>query len=328
MAALDVLEMRNDSKKKEFSCFVFNIRRYGIHCFCFIAVALLVCGCVDKKLNERNGICEYSYPQVPFYIHAKSEKLNYIALNFWNNYSFNDSTLVGHVTFAEKLLAEYLSLLQVVDDSIRSVAVFKLIEQIDAGASMQFLTRFADLLEFYLYDPNSPYKNEEVYILFLQYMANSNKAGEAFKVRSRYQLEVALKNRQGEVAANFTYVLSNGKKGKLHDIKSDYTILFFNNPDCADCKRVKEILATAPIFVQNHGLKIVAIYPDEDLELWRKTEYPESWINGYNEDIEANGTYDLRAIPTLYLLDSEKRVILKDANIQTIADWMDKTMLL
>ncbi|MBO7320662.1 MAG: DUF5106 domain-containing protein, partial [Bacteroidales bacterium] len=48
--------------------------------------------------------------------------------------------------------------------------------------------------------------------------------------------------------------------------------------------------------------------------------YPENWINCHNEDLKIRGEnlYDVRAIPSLYLLDREKRVILKDApvNIQ------------
>lgn len=63
-------------------------------------------------------------------------------------------------------------------------------------------------------------------------------------------------------------------------------------------------------------LKIVAIYPDEDLEAWRKhlKEIPAEWINGYDADLtmRKEESYDLRAIPSLYLLDKDKKVLLKD----------------
>ena len=43
--------------------------------------------------------------------------------------------------------------------------------------------------------------------------------------------------------------------------------------------------------------------------------YPEEWYNGFNPDfiLRGNTIYCVRAIPSLYLLDAEKRVILKDA---------------
>ena len=56
--------------------------------------------------------------------------------------------------------------------------------------------------------------------------------------------------------------------------------------------------------------------PDTDLEAWREhlQDYPASWINGYDADqrIEKERLYDLKAIPALYLLDKQKRVMAKD----------------
>ena len=44
--------------------------------------------------------------------------------------------------------------------------------------------------------------------------------------------------------------------------------------------------------------------------------YPEEWYNGFDPDlvIRTDHLYNVRAIPSLYLLDAEKRVILKDAH--------------
>ena len=41
---------------------------------------------------------------------------------------------------------------------------------------------------------------------------------------------------------------------------------------------------------------------------------PSRWIVGYDEGMKITETksYDLRAIPSLYLLDSTKRVLIKD----------------
>ena len=62
--------------------------------------------------------------------------------------------------------------------------------------------------------------------------------------------------------------------------------------------------------------KVLVIYPDKYLAAWREHlgDYPESWINAYDKDgvLTSERLYDLKAIPALYLLDSDKRVMAKD----------------
>jgi hypothetical protein len=64
-------------------------------------------------------------------------------------------------------------------------------------------------------------------------------------------------------------------------------------------------------------LAVVNVYIDEDIQAWRSymPVYPEEWYNGFDPDfvLRSNEIYAVRAIPSLYLLDHEKRVILKDA---------------
>ena len=69
--------------------------------------------------------------------------------------------------------------------------------------------------------------------------------------------------------------------------------------------------------LQKGTLKILAIYPDEQLDEWYKhlAEMPAKWINGYDKGslIERENLYSLRAIPALYLLDKNKCVLVKDS---------------
>ena len=64
-------------------------------------------------------------------------------------------------------------------------------------------------------------------------------------------------------------------------------------------------------------LKVVDIYIDQEIDLWkeRMASYPKNWINGYDPDyvIRQDLIYDVRAVPSIYLLDRDKTVLLKDA---------------
>jgi hypothetical protein len=82
---------------------------------------------------------------------------------------------------------------------------------------------------------------------------------------------------------------------------------------------MKAALNELPIIsemVKTGDLKILAMYTDQDEKLWLDSlkSYPAKWIAGRdeNEYLYKNKVYDLRAIPTIYLLDKQKKVLLKD----------------
>ena len=86
------------------------------------------------------------------------------------------------------------------------------------------------------------------------------------------------------------------------------------------CRTVREGICSSEILmkaVSSGRLKVLAIYPDQDLDEWLRyrSEMPSSWINGYDREcvLRTDGTYNLAAIPSLYLLDKDKTVLVKDA---------------
>ena len=84
------------------------------------------------------------------------------------------------------------------------------------------------------------------------------------------------------------------------------------------CRDIQQQILASEIISQLQAaghLKVVALYPDQDITLWKAHPLPAEWINGYDKGcvVEKNRLYDLRAIPALYLLDSQKRVLVKDS---------------
>ena len=126
-------------------------------------------------------------------------------------------------------------------------------------------------------------------------------------------------NRLGEKAADFAFTLRNGRVVTLYGIDAEYTIVFFSNPGCPNCREVMEELQNLPgvdNLIADKILAVANVYPDEDLGEWIKYSeiYPKNWLNGYDHLMAVQNTplYNIRAIPSVYLLDGEKRVILKD----------------
>ncbi|KAA5118039.1 DUF5106 domain-containing protein, partial [Bacteroides fragilis] len=55
-----------------------------------------------------------------------------------------------------------------------------------------------------------------------------------------------------------------------------------------------------------------------------RNDFAKEWTNGYDKElvIKNKNLYDLRAIPTLYLLDKNKTVLLKDATLQKVEQYL------
>ena len=83
---------------------------------------------------------------------------------------------------------------------------------------------------------------------------------------------------------------------------------------------------TCALPISAKKLKVLSIYPDEELDEWKKhrNDFAKEWTNGYDKElvIKNKNLYDLRAIPTLYLLDKNKTVLLKDATLQKVEQYL------
>ena len=170
--------------------------------------------------------------------------------------------------------------------------------------------RILSLAQKYLYDPNSPYRDEDIYGRL------------AAPCGGDLEREAALcaLNSRGCVASDFVYEDARGRRHSLHETAAPWTVLFFSNPGCAACKEIIDALGSDPkvsYAIETGLVAVVNIYIDEDLEAWRDylPNYPKSWHCGFDPlfTLRDDNKYHIRAIPSVYLLDSEKKVILKDA---------------
>lgn len=265
----------------------------------------------------------FRLPQIPPVLTSPGDRASYLVAHYWDGFDFSDTALIFRPEITEQAFADFLDVLPHVSADESDRALRGLMASASADRSM--LMYFSGLAEKYLYDPNSPFRNEDFYIPVLEYIVSLPALAEAYKVRSRYRLDLALKNRPGDVAADFAYTLPDGKGGRLSEVKSEYTVLFFNDPDCGDCLFTKSFIAGSALFrklLAAKRLTVLAVYPDGDLSLWTKTTYPPAWINGSNPALSGARLYDLKAMPTLYLLDRNKRVLLKDAPVERIEKWL------
>ena len=185
-------------------------------------------------------------------------------------------------------------------------------EQNDATA------RFLTLAEKYLYDPNSPYRNDERYLLFLQYAATHQFADYTTNPRYQKHYTMVQKNRVGTPAADFPFTTQAGEEGHLYGVQSPYILLFFHDPNCEECQWVKQQLESQHAHFAQKGVQVVAVYIDDEIEAWKSASYPSAWLSVYAPEIDQQDLYNIKALPTLYLLDTQKRVLLKDVRLEEV----------
>ena len=78
--------------------------------------------------------------------------------------------------------------------------------------------------------------------------------------------------------------------------------------------------------LQDARVKVLAVYPYDDTELWKQKtlQTPGNWIDARGADGESlESLYFIQATPSLYLLDSQKRVLLKDAPPQAVIRYLN-----
>ena len=262
-----------------------------------------------KQLNFIPALAPAMLPQ--------EQKMEYMREHYWDKFDFADTTFVNQIDSTKMLTAFAVYATGYIPDSLAYKYMPRLMQR--ASTSKRMYTYFLMLAEGVLHDPNSPLRNDEKYIPVLESAVQSSWLDEYERMPYEYDLEIARQNRIGRIANDFTYTLTSGRTATLHNIKADYTLIFISTPGCPMCREVKEQITTSPMLqelIERKELKVLVIYPDTDLEAWREhlQDYPASWINGYdaNQRIEKERLYDLKAIPALYLLDKQKRVMAKD----------------
>ena len=287
-------------------------------------LALTLCGACGGRADSDAGKAseewqlELPAPAVPDSITEPEERAAWAALHWWDDLDFSDHRRSLDTAFMEQNFSNFISVAAYADSIGRVQGVERLMKRAEAdSAAWRFVV---DVAEKYLYDPNSPFRSDELYAPFLRAQLASPLADEARRVRDAHRLKMAMKNRVGTRATNFRFVTADGRDMSLSDVRSEKEILLiFYNPDCESCGEVVERFGKLPM---TEWFTVLAIDAESDRGRWEATkmDMPEGWTVGYAlSPILDEDMYDLKASPTIYVLDSTGVVIAKDIPPESLA---------
>lgn len=307
------------------------MKRYFLRLFYIVLVACGVMSCgrgansatatteiaTENESGQQVATPRVFVPQLAPAMMPQEEKITYMAEHYWDKFDFADTVFIAEIDSTRMLTAMAVYARGYVPDSLVQRSMSRLMQK--ASTSKRMFEYFLMLADGVLHDPNSPLRDDERYIPVLEAAIASPLLDEYEKMPYEYDLKIALQNRVGREANDFYYTTADDKRHRMYDLKAEYLIIFISNPGCPMCREVKEALLASPQLnelTERGKLKVLVLYPDKDLDAWREHlgDYPDAWINGYdaNQSITKENLYDLRAIPSLYLLDRAKHVMAKD----------------
>lgn len=278
--------------------------------------------------------------QVPGILDGE-DAVKFVCDNYWNQLGDTTSRWLCdslHIagfdkTIIEQVFANFTMILDNTSIDRARSAMARLARTCTAAASdttSNLFNRLREIVDSYLFDPNSPVRNEDYYLPFALEMASCEALPEEERAVYDHNAWLCSLNRIGTVASDFRFCDRNGRIHSLHGIKAEYTLLFFSNPGCEACKEIIETLRGSlrvQYLLDSGRLAVVNVYIDEDIEAWYgyMSFYPTEWYNGYDPNyiIRSDELYDVRAIPSLYMLDKNKSVLMKDAPENKIFDFLE-----
>ena len=293
--------------------------------------------------NRQTKLPMRAFPEVsiPTLYDSDDAVAGYIAQHWWDALLtpgdwYSDSVTVNGVALDNVMMAmgtyaDCLSAIPVKDAAKAMGGLHaKLEAYMRADTASSAYRVIVNLVEKYLYDPNSPYRNEDIYLPFVKAVSESEFIPDEVRAGYAHAAEMCALNQYGTQVPDFRFKDINGRMHRFYDIKAEHILLFFSNPGCPACREIIEHLngmAEVDEMIADGRLAIVNIYIDEELDEWKEYQsfYPKSWHNGYDPDyvIRTDLLYNVRAIPSLYVLDSEKRVIMRDAPEERVFEWIE-----
>lgn len=259
--------------------------------FILLACMLIQAQAQTKAQAPSQPQQSFPYPALPDTLRSVEQRAGYLSEHYWDNYNFADTLMLESEEVTEQGFVNFIDILGRFSPAIAQKGIAGFTQRAFKNTAAK--ERFESLIEHYFENPQSPLRNDRVYLLFLEEMKNSSCFDEAEKERLAFKIKTTNKNLPGDIAINFNFKDENGMSHQLSDYRDQKVILYFYDPDCENCHKVSAWLKQQTIPADIKVLKIIA-------------------------DNHISHIYSLRAMPTIFLLDKGNLVVLKDCTAQEL----------
>lgn len=259
----------------------------------------------------------FTLPDIPSILNTPSDRANYLTEHYWDHFDFKDTTYLHLPAITEQALVDFMDLMNHVEAEQVGKALSILYRQ--AATEPKMAAYFWKTMSGYWNDPNSPMRNDDFFIALCRAVEKEDRIDIAIRSIAAFKRKVTSRNKVGITAADFVYTLASGRQARMSQLEAPYLILCFHNPECGTCAENLYAMKRSSLLVrmlESKHVAVLTLYPDEDINLWRKHlhELSPQWINAFDQGhvLMDENRYYLNALPSFYLLDKDKKVVLKD----------------
>lgn len=257
----------------------------------------------------------FEYPSAPEDLEGLQERSDYLMDHFWDKMDFKKKQAVDQNALNDAFYT-YSTPMRFADASKVDASIAKLLSNISKNPVLSL--QFAKAAEETLYGPRADYWNDEIYLRFVDNVL-SNKGIKPERKKRFEDIKRRLTNSKvGALPAEFDYMTAEGKISHYHP-NGVITIIEFGSPENSDSRLSKLKMETNVAFsslVEKGKINVLFIIT-EPKEGWQQElkSYPSNWYTGASA--QAAELFDLRTIPSIYVIDREGKIAVKHIGIET-----------
>lgn len=284
----------------------------------FIALTALLASLCAKALDN----AFFQLPVIPDELQTLQERSDYMVQHYWDFCDLNKA-----FSSRDKMADAFdvfLSFMPYASAETVYAEVDKFMDKI--GKKPENVLFIGELAEAKLYSDTAEMQSDDLFVAFANAIVKNKKVDKTSKLRYQHLANVLTASAPGALAPKFDYTGLNGEKGTFAvDSAKIGTILFFNDPDCEDCRMARLRLDTDILtrrMIDGGRMTLISVYPSEPTAEWREQSagYPASWLTVASEDV--NDLYDMRVMPIFYVINPNGAILLKTVNVNDIIDIM------
>jgi thiol-disulfide isomerase/thioredoxin len=127
---------------------------------------------------------------------------------------------------------------------------------------------------------------------------------------------------------NASFTEFSKKPISIHEVKADYTVLYFYSPSCGHCKESAPKLREFYNSYKQKGVKVLAVAIDGQASDWEKfvNNYKlNDMLNGFDPQNRINyrAQFDVLTTPMVFILDKNKKILGRRIPTEELGAFMD-----
>ncbi len=250
----------------------------------------------------------FEYPAAPDDMEDLNQRSNWLMAHFWDNMDFKSKVPVDQ-TRLNHAFATYVSPMQFATAEEVNKSVAALLKKLQKNETL--LLQFTIAAEENLYGPRADLWIDDVYLQFLQTVLSSKKLPKRPPERWQRQKIQLSQSKKGLKAPEFRFTAPDGVEHTYRPMSTPTLLIFADAVDPQTrlaLLRAESNVELANLLTQGkvNVLFINVSHPEADMSF-----LPARVTGGYADPVASRLPYDLRSVPTCFVVGKEGTIIEK-----------------